>query len=76
MDDIVCREEANRQYFRDRGVEQAIHKILWQRFNDCIAYEYPDQARRLRFLPIAERSIAVPLFQSKPLTAALSQYYR
>ena len=45
MDDVVCREEANMQYFRDRGVEQAIHKLLFQRLNDCIAYEYPDQAR-------------------------------
>jgi len=43
MDDVVCREEANMQYFRDRGVEQAIHKLLFQRLNDCIAYEYPDQ---------------------------------
>jgi len=42
MDDIPCRTEANLQYFRDRGVEQAITKLLYQRFNDCVLYEYPD----------------------------------
>jgi len=42
MDDAVCKREANLQYFRDRGVEQAIVKLLYQRFNDCVIYEYPD----------------------------------
>ena len=45
MDDIPCRTEANLQYFRDRGVEQAITKLLYQRFNDCVLYEYPDHVR-------------------------------
>ena len=45
MDDQVCKKEASVQYFRDRGVEGAIVKLLFQRFNDCVLYEYPDQVR-------------------------------
>ena len=45
MDDQVCKKEASVQYFRDRGVEGAIVKLLYQRFNDCVMYEYPDQVR-------------------------------
>ena len=48
MDDAVCKREANLQYFRDRGVEQAIVKLLYQRFNDCVIYEYPDVVRYLK----------------------------
>ena len=43
MNDQVCKREASVQYFRDRGVEQAIVKLLYQRFQDCVIYEYPDQ---------------------------------
>jgi hypothetical protein len=43
MEDIVCREEANHQYGRDKGVESMIVDLLHQRFQDCILYDFPDQ---------------------------------
>ena len=45
MDDQACKLEAETQYFRDRGVEQAIVRLLYQRFQDCVIHEYPDQVR-------------------------------
>jgi len=41
MDDIVCREEANMQYQRDKIVDFRIVNILSKRYTDCQVYYRP-----------------------------------
>lgn len=45
-DDVVCREEATLQFKRDKKVDSEILVILRSRFDDCVAYENPDQLKK------------------------------
>ena len=38
LDDIVCREEANYQYKRDKAVDNRILNIMKARVDDCKVY--------------------------------------
>lgn len=41
-DDIVCYQEANEQFMRDKLVEDEIINIMRSRFEDCLVYNSPD----------------------------------
>ena len=39
QDDVICREEAQFQFLRDKRVEGAMIVLLRNRFDDCVFYE-------------------------------------
>ena len=43
--DIMCKDEANSQYLRDKKVEQYILSILRSRMNNCKLYHAPNSQK-------------------------------